>query len=146
MDRRDNPDFVTLSPATIKVPWYLDLVPIRCWCIRKQAAQILLSRDPETTQTAWRLGSFDLELVAKVSRVIEAWYEWPNGLFVPDDRCAIVFQPLGSVDDILGQDIDQIEREVIPGLDREKIWVGMDAISYGEFMGRLQSELTRTRG
>lgn len=121
MDIRENLGPMTLSPATIRVRWYLDLVPISCWCIRKQAAKILLSRDPEATATAWRLANFDLALVTRVSKIIEAWYMWPNALFVPDDRCAIIFQPPGSVDDILRQDIDQVKREVIPGLDEEKV-------------------------
>ena len=143
-------DFTILAPETVEtiaVPWYLNLEPIRTNYVRKKArkkaSKILLGRDSEMIEDAWARTNIDIDLIAKVSKIISEECDWPNALFLPDDRCSILFSDVGlgmnSSDATIG-----IENEVVPDVD-EDIWSELMSMSYGEFLDRLQTELIRVK-
>jgi hypothetical protein len=134
-----------LTLETTKPPWYLNLEPINRSYMRRKASRILSSRGIEAAEVAWIQKQVDHDLLAKVSQIIAEQCEWPNPRFVPEDRCSVILQGKSLVDASRAEAMTQIEEEVIPGLD-QGIWSGIDLISYGELVERLQGELRRIRG
>lgn len=132
-------DFIILTPETIGIPWYLELEPIKSFYIRKKASKILLGRDSKMVKAAWIRANIDIDLAAKVSKIIAEWCEWPNALFVPNDRCSILFQEV-SFDLTFYEATRQIEEEIVPNL-HQSVWDKLDSISYGELMECILTDL-----
>lgn len=128
MDHEEARNSDLLTPDSIVVPWYLRLRPLDLFFIRKRARRILSTRDAETVKRLWANASVDLDLRAKVSSIIANECKWPNALFVPDDRCSVVFcDPGYSMDS--AQAMIRIEQQVVPTLN-EGIWSELDSMSY----------------
>ena len=134
-------DLTILAPETIVIPWYLNLEPIKSFYIRKKASKILLGRDSEMIENAWARTNIDIDLTAKVSKIIADWCEWPNALFAPNDRCSILFQDI-SCDLTTVEVMRQIEEEIVPNL-HQNVWDKLDSISYGELMKFIQTDLVK---
>lgn len=136
-------DFTILSVETFPVPWYVKLLSpaTNNSYVRKKGSEILMGRKHETVKAAWIRKNIDFELVTKVSRIIAKWCEWPNNLFVPDDKCSILFQDIGHDLSIL-EAMRQIKKEILPNLNPSAL-SNFGSMSYGEFIGYITG---KTRG
>jgi hypothetical protein len=130
-----------LSAETIPAPWYVKpLSPAtNNSYVRRKGSEILMDRDHETVEAVWIKVNMDFELVTKVSRIIAEWCEWPNNLFMPDDKCSILFQDIGC-DLTIVEVMRQIEEEIVPNLN-QNVWSKLGSISYGELIGYIQKML-----
>ena len=98
-----------------------------------------MDRNHETVEAAWMKVNIDFELVTKVSSIIAKWCEWPNNLFVPDDKCSILFQDI-DFDLTIVEAMRQIEEEIVPNLN-QSVWSKLGSMSYGELIGYIGTEL-----
>lgn len=137
-------DFTILSVDTFPVPWYVKLFykETNNFYVREKGSEILTGRNPETVKAAWIKQNIDFELVTKVSRIIAKWSEWPNNLFVPDDKCSILFQETDT-EMTMVETFLQIEKEIVPLNPRALSNFG--SMSYGELIRYIQTELNNSR-
>jgi len=139
-----NSDFTILSEETIPVPWYLNLFPAAANSyIKKKGSKILLGRDSEMIKAAWIRINIDVDLAKKVSKIIAHWCEWPNALFVPDDKCSILFQDINYDSTTIGA-MMQIEDEIVPNLNLS-VWSKTVSMSYGELIRCIETTLRDSR-
>ena len=138
-------DFTILSAETIPAPWYVKLLSpaTNNSHVRKRGSEILMGRNHETVEAAWIRRNIDFELVTKVSRIIGKWCEWPNYLFLPDDKCSILFQDIGC-DLTIVEAMRQIEEEIVPDLN-QSVWSKLGSMSYGELIGYIKTALGDSR-
>lgn len=143
MNYYQNHDLTILMPESVKVPWYLNLEPIKSSYIRKKsrkkASEILLGRKPEIVESIWNRTNIDVNLIAKVSKIIMEECNWPNALYIPEDRCSVLFSDVGYSMNSVEASLS-IEQDIAPNMNKD-IWAELNSMSYGELLKRLQAEI-----
>lgn len=148
MNDLQSPGFTVLSAETaetVVVPWYLNLEPVRSNYLRRKAksmaSETLLARSAEAVKAVWAGTNVDNDLVATVSQIVAGECEWPNCLFVPDDKCSVIFCDVGRSMNTAEATLS-IEQRLGVKLS-DDIWSELLATSYGELMERLHEALKK---
>jgi hypothetical protein len=117
-----------------KCPWWVRFVPFgrADWEFR-QHANVLRSRSLDQFCQSWTSAGFVPERVRELTQVIAVECDWPNDLFLPDDRAAIVIWPK----DLGMEDVFALKSLAADGLiadDIGNIYATLRGMSVGEFM------------